>query len=464
MEDWQGCLSPICQTALQNACTSVTRRGGHAVTLEDFLLAMLDGIPDLCRFLQRQGVDLDELTRTIQCEQPIVTEVASENLLASQLVYWFASAREISTALWLEWPELLQALVHNADRLQEKAYVAVLEQVAHWPLAANAPAGGEGSDEDIVVPSVIADATWMALVDDISVKLAAEPRAAIWVYGERGTGKSSWLRALIDALPGGAIELDIRREADILASDHAALPVHGGPGSVAPTLVLDNVSPADLMTLMASEFSVARELATAFPGPVLLLGPDSGAARAAIKPLQELLGRTVECHEMPQCSASQKQAILTAHQPLIEKRWGIELAPGAIEHAAARSSASVASPGGMIQWVEQAAARLSLVAEHGPLAARVLEGEANSLRRQSLLALARQQPTLEHLEARLESVVAEQVASEALWHERNQQGTLRLLTVKDLEQELDRRVAAAARAGQYNAHQEQCGECEFAGP
>ena len=69
MEDWQGCLSPLCQTALQRARDSVAQRGGYAITVEDFLLALLDGEPAICGFLRSRGVDLDELTRTIQCEQ-----------------------------------------------------------------------------------------------------------------------------------------------------------------------------------------------------------------------------------------------------------------------------------------------------------------------------------------------------------------------------------------------------------
>lgn len=90
---------PLCQTALQRARDSVAQRGGYAITVEDFLLALLDGEPAICGFLRSRGVDLDELTRTIQCEQPIVTEVGGEGQLSSQLMYWFSSARELSNAL-----------------------------------------------------------------------------------------------------------------------------------------------------------------------------------------------------------------------------------------------------------------------------------------------------------------------------------------------------------------------------
>ena len=440
MEDWQGCLSPACQTALQSARTSVTRRGGYAVTLEDFLLAMLDDVPEMGRFLQRQGVDLDELTRTIQCEQPIVTAVASENLLSSQLMYWLDCAREISGAVWLEWPMLLQSLVQGAERLREKAYVAVLETVTRWPCTVIDSLSERPSEAATVAPVVMTDERWLGLAEDISVLLSANPNALVWVCGERGSGKSSWLRSLITALPGGAVEVDIRREADILASDLAAVPVSCDPASIAPTLVLDNVSPADLMAMMASEFSVARELLTSFPGPVLILGPDSTNAGDSIDSLQRCLGRSLDRFAMPCASADQRLAILTVHQPVIEKRWRIELSPGAVEYAVACQSRLVASPGAMLQWLERAAARLRLFAGRGPLGAAALEGQADTVRRQSLLALAREQST-EQLAFSLNKLTVEQAAINVPWHERNRSGTLRTLIIDDLRYELELELA-----------------------
>lgn len=461
MEDWQGCLSPACQTALKCAQDNVTRRGGYAVTLEDFLLAMLDEIPELCQFLQRQGIDLDELTRTIQCEQPIVTAVASDNLLSPQLIYWFHCAREISGEVWLEWPTLLKTLVHSAERLQEKAFVAVLELVTHWPFAGSENLRDEQPEAPFVSPVVMADADWLDLVEDVSVILSATPRGLVWICGERGSGKSSWLRSLIATLPGGAIEVDIRREADILASDQAALPATREACQIAPALILDNVSPSDLMTIMAAEFSVARELVTSFPGPVLMLGPGSPGAWAAIENLQRLLGRGLDYFTMPDTGFSQRLAILTAHQPLIEKRWRIDLAPDVVEYVAACKTPLVASPGAMLQWIERAAARLSLFADRGPVRTEVLQGQAETVRRQSLLALARQHPT-DQFERSLEVLALERAASEVAWYERKHEGTLRQLQTQDLQQELERRVAADGRSGHYIARPTVTRELELA--
>jgi hypothetical protein len=461
MEDWQGCLSPACQAALQCARDNVIRRGGYAVTLEDFLLAMLDEIPELCRFLQRQGVDLDELTRTIQCEQPIVTAVAGDNLLSSQLIYWFHCAREVSGEVWLEWPTLLKTLVHSAERLQEKAFVAVLELVTRWPYTAVESLDDEHPDIPSSSPVVMADADWLGLAEDVSVILSSTPRGLVWVCGERGSGKSSWLRSLLTTLPGGAIEVDIRREADILASNQAGLPVATEPCHIPAALILDNVSPADLVTLMAAEFSVARELVTCFPGPVLLLGPDSPLAGSAVEDLQRFLGRDLDCFTMPGTGFSQRLAILTAQQPLIEKRWRIDLAPDVVDYVASCRHPSVRLPGAMLQWIERAAARLSLFADRGPVRAEALEAQAETVRRQSLLALARQHP-VNQFEDTLAALAVERAASEVAWHERKREGTLRHLKTEDLRQELERRVAADGRSGHYTAKPTMTRELELA--
>ncbi|WP_421840733.1 hypothetical protein [Marinobacter algicola] len=462
MEDWQGCLSPLCQTALQRARDSVAQRGGYAITVEDFLLALLDGEPAICGFLRSRGVDIDELTRTIQCEQPIVTEVGGEGQLSSQLMYWFSSARELSNAPWLDWPILLSVLTRNAERLQEKAYVAVLELVDRWPAADDQQHVAEPSDEGDA-PVVITDLEWLELAEDVSITLASVPRALVWVRGARGTGKTSWLQALLPFLYCGFIRLDLRNETEVMASENPAIPAKGIDRKDYPALVLDNVSPVDLAAMMAPEFSVARNLVTGYPGPVVMLGPDSPEADAAVGQLERCLGRDFDIFDMPGTSSSQKVAILTAHQSAIEKRWNIELSPALIRYAASSRSRLVGSPGGMIQWVERAAARLNLFAERGPIESVALAGRTDTLRRQSLVAMARQQPT-EALERSLESLAVQRAAAEVAWHERKAEGTLRTLKMDDLRHELERWVAARPGPVHYVVHCDQpAGETEGAG-
>jgi hypothetical protein len=463
MEDWQGCLSPLCQTALQRARDSVAQRGGYAITVEDFLLALLDGEPAICGFLRGRGVDIDELTRTIQCEQPIVTEVGGEGQLSSQLMYWFSSARELSNVPWLDWPILLSVLTRNVERLQEKAYVAVLELVDRWPAADEHEQQAAGTSGEGDVPVVITDLEWLELAEDVSITLMSVPGALVWVKGERGSGKSSWLQALLPFLDCGYVRLDLRNETEVMASDSPVLPFSGVDRKDYPVLVLDNVSPADLTAMMMSEFSVARNLVTGYPGPVVMLGPDSPEAGAAIEELERWLGRDFDIFGMPGASPGQKAAILTAHQSAIEKRWNVELSQTLIRYAASSRSRLVGSPGGMIQWVERAAARLNLFAERGPMEGMALAGSADTLRRQSLVAMARQQPT-ETLERSLENLTIERAAAEVAWYERKAEGTLRTLKVDDLRYELERWVAARPGPVHYVVHCDQpAGETEGAG-
>ncbi|MCD1648518.1 hypothetical protein [Marinobacter adhaerens] len=456
MDDWQGCLDPQCQTALLRARESVERRGGSVITVEDYLLALLENAPAVARFLRGCGVDLDELTRTIQCEQPIVTEVGGEGQLSSQLMYWFASARETSDSPWLGWSQLLETLVRHAERLQEKAYVAVFELVPRWPDSSEErdPAPIDNFQR---APVVVTDSPWVELAEDVAISLAASPSAMIWVRGERGAGKTAWLQSLLPALEQDYVELDLRRETEIMASDLPVLPElssEGGPsedGPRWPVLVLDNISPADLIELMDLPDGLASALVLQWAGPILLLGPDEPIKSRAAASIQHRLGRTLDIFDMPVSSVVQRRAVLTAHQAAIEKQWNVQISRSAIRFAASRQSRCVSTPGGMLQWLERAAARLNLFARRGPAEAVALAGQADTLRRQSLVALARQEP-LDDIEASLGEIQLHRVAAEVAWHERKAAGTLRRLCAEDLRQELERWVAARPGPVHYVLH------------
>ncbi|AZT83387.1 hypothetical protein EHN06_07405 [Marinobacter sp. NP-4(2019)] len=463
MEDWQGCLSPLCQTALQRARDHVAHRGGFAITVEDFLLALLEGESVVAGFLKARGVDLDELVRTVQCEQPIVTEVGGEGSLSSQLLYWFSSARELSDAPWLDWPVLFSTLAGNAERLQEKAYVSVLELVGEWPLSGWSEEAEAGESPDHI-PVVVSDLKWLSLAEEVAVTIAAAPDALIWLRGDRGTGKSSWLQSLLPCLENGYVELDLRRESELMASDHPAVPT----GHVAqrdwPVLILDNVSPADAVILAGRRDSFAAQLVLSWQGALLLLGPSVQESTGAVTQLESWLGRSMDIFDMPDCGYAQKKSVLIAHQPAIEKHWNIRLSGTAINYVAGCRSRAVGSPGGMLRWVERAAARLSLYASRGPVDAVVLAGQMDTLRRQCLVSLARDEP-LEELESSLTQLEIERAAVEVAWHEREALGTLRTLTVEDLQQELERWVAARPGPVHYVVHcDHDGGETTGAGP
>ncbi|MBE0487396.1 hypothetical protein [Marinobacter sp.] len=455
MDDWQACLAPQCQTALLHARENVASRGGSVITVEDFLLALLDAVPDVVPFLKRQGVDLDELVRTIQGEQPIVAEVQGDGDLSSQLIYWIAGTREAIESPWLDWPQLLRGLVHCAERLQDRAYVAVLELVTHWPIEPAESAAQPRASGQSYAPVTITEPAWLQLAEDVAVALSANSRALVWVSGDRGSGKSAWLSLLL-ATPGMSwVQMDLRRQAEVMASDQPVVPAVDNEQAHWPALVLDNISPADLLALLAQPDGVVRELVTGWQGPMLLLaaGGDSREHKDERR-LSALLGRELDIMSMPGISVMQRMAILMAHQPAIEKRWNVQLSPGAVEFAASCRSQCVASPGAMLEWCQRTAARLDMLASRGPLEGVAGAAQHETLRRQSLVAMARGEQW-QVAEDAMRVLEVEQAAAEVVWHERKRSGALRRLLVEDLRKELERWVAARPGPVHYVLHCDQ---------
>lgn len=441
MEDWQGCLSPSCQVALVNARQHVENRSGCAITAEDFLLALLDADPRLLTVLKAHGVEQDELIRTIQCEQPIVSTLAGEGLLSSQLVYWFALAREQTGDAWLDWPLLMKVLIHGAERLQGKAYVAVLEQVVDWGQELSVIGCGESSSAPVSpAPVVVTDTGWLGLAQDVVVAMMASPQSIVWLSGNRGAGKSAWLQSLLPMLPWGYVCVDLRRETEVMASREPLMPA--GPGE-APTLILDNMSPGQLMDFLNRDGHLAQQLVPDFPGPVLLLGHGGGDDRQACEDLACHLGRPVERFRLPGVTGCQLLAVAVAHQPRIEKRWQVELSPGAVHCAARLAARDKLTPGGTLALLERAAVRVALYAERGPLDSQGIAGEENSLRRQLLVAMARHHE-LGKLEKSLHELALQRAASEVSWHERKAAGNLRRVLVDDVVDEMSRHPMAVS--------------------
>ena len=453
MDDWQGCLAPDCQAALVKAKESVGERGGSVITVEDFLLALLDTCPDVVRFLRGSGVDLDELIRTVQCEQPIVTEVGGEGLLSSQLMDWLARSRELTDAPWLVWGLLLKVLVNGMERMRDKAYVAVLEQVPQWPSgAAEALPFAIATEAD--APLVITSDAWLNLADDVAILVSTAARSLVWVRGEKGAGKSSWLSGMLAALTRDYVEMDLRRETEVLASD---CPVLSRPDASAlsdwPVLVLDNTSPSDVLLLMEREGSLARDLLLNWCGPILLLSEVREADSQCA--LDQQLGRRLKTFSMPVADGVQREAVLTAHQARIEKQWNVEIPLSTIRFAAMSSSALVATPGAMLEWVERAAARLDLYARLGPLSGRALVGKSNTLHRQKLVAMARNEAMNKPFSWAGAEIDRHQEALERPWLERRGAGRLRRLLESDLRAELKRWLAADPAPVHYVLHSNQ---------
>src|SRR5690554_7757400 len=78
----------------------------------------------------------------------------------------------------------------------------------------------------------------------------------------------------------------------------------------------------------------------------------------------------------------------------------------------------------MLEWVRRAAARLDLFAGRGPLEALAAAGQQDALRRQSLVALAREEDWAVS-EQELSLLSIQQAAGEVGWRERQKAGTMR---------------------------------------
>jgi hypothetical protein len=452
MEDWQGCLAPQCQNALANARALVLKRGGAAITVEDFLLALLDSCQSLSRFLTTCSIDLDELTRTVQCEQPVVTGVSAEGLLSSQLVHWFARARELNDAPWLDWPVLLQTLTHKTERLQEKAYVAVLERVSTWPpsvdeLTMKAASNSAG------VPMVVAQVDWIELAHTVAVDVSTNPKTLLWVKGPRGGGKTCWLESVLPLLGIDYKRLNLRCESDVLTLAEGArhrlrsLQHCGGW----PLLVMDGLAPQDLLQLVGRPGSVVGDVLAAWGGPMLLLADERIKAKAQhIGQLQLCLGRSLTSMILPPCGAGQLYAIVVAHQPAIERQWNIELEPAAIDFAVAQRHRFECCPGELLVWFKRAAASLNLFALRGSSESVALAAQIQTLECQRLVAHARQSGIGEP-DLALEKLVWQQQVAANDWHQRHARGSLRKLGVADLQAELKCRLAANL-AGVHTVH------------
>ena len=452
MEDWQGCLAPQCQNALANARDLVLERGGAAITVEDFLLALLGSCSKLRHFLTTCSIDLDELTRTVQCEQPIVTGVSAEGLLSNQLVYWFARARELNDAPWLDWPVLLQTLTHKTERLQEKAYVAVLELVAAWPASVD-DLTVKAASNAASVPVVVAQADWIELAHNVAVELSTDPTTLLWVKGPRGCGKTRWLESVLPLLGINYKRLNLRCESDVLAVAEGAryrlrsFQQYGGW----PLLVMDGITPQDLLRLAGRPGSAVGDVLAAWDGPILLLADERLKGKAQNDDqLQACLGRSLTSVMLPPCGAGQLRAIVVAHQPAIERQWNIELEAAAIDFSVEHRHRFECCPGKLLMWLERTAARMNLFALRGSSESAALAAQVKTLECQRLVAHARQ-IGIEEPDLALEKLVRQQQAAESDWHQRDALGSLRKLGVADLQAELKCWLAANSE-GVHTVH------------
>ncbi|MFW5825766.1 MAG: hypothetical protein ACOCVV_12485, partial [Marinobacter sp.] len=115
-------------------------------------------------------------------------------------------------------------------------------------------------------PVVITDAGWYRLADDLAVALASSPRGLIWVTAERGAGKTAWLQALMPAMRTDFYLLDLRGQQETASVLEQLQGYSNHLQGTLPALLLDNLSPADLMSLLAEPEHPARQLIPNYNG------------------------------------------------------------------------------------------------------------------------------------------------------------------------------------------------------
>lgn len=284
-------------------------------------------------------------------------------------------------------------------------------------------------------PVVITDSAWYCMADDIAVALASAPRGLIWVTSERGAGKTAWLHALMPAMRTDFYLADLRNAQETLEILEQLQSYSNYLQGTMPTLILDNLSPADLMSLLATPGHPARQLVSDYNGPMLLLSPEEDDDSVAGRRLERLMGRVLVRHDLPLSSRAQNLAILVAHRPVIEARWNVRITDGAM----ALASSGVhyrASPGQVVEWLERAAARVSVVAEEGPAECRRLRSEVDTLQQRIDSNVDTGEP-VEDLVQERDQLSLELTASEVDWLERQARGTLRQVFPDDVRAELE---------------------------
>ncbi len=284
-------------------------------------------------------------------------------------------------------------------------------------------------------PVVVTDTAWYRLADDMAVALASSSRSLIWLTADRGAGKTSWLQGLLPSLRTDYFLLDLRHELEAgrvqeQLGGHSEY-VHGP----APALILDNLSPSELLGLLAVPDHPARKLVPGHSGPILLLSPEFEEDRVAVRRLERVTGRSLMRHELPPSSHSQNQAILVAHRKVTEQRWGVVITDEAMTLAASGLHYRT-TPGQAVEWLGRTAARVAVVADEGPRECRRLRAEIETLNTRISRNQELGEP-VDELEPVREALSLELAATEIDWLERQAQGTLMQVLPEDLREELE---------------------------
>ncbi len=362
MEDWLQELEPLAQQSLQKARKAVECRGGGVVSVEDYLLALLEHHPSLSSFLYSRGIALDELIRTIQCEQPLVTLSSETAGLSSELINWLAMAREIVGRNPLSVAQLLRVLTHRCERLSQRAYVAVLEQVPEqsWPAldrgepvvqpkedAAMLPLGG-ATDELLPASESLLEAARR-----ITAQLLSDPVPLIHLQSHSSLIARSMIthvRQELEQLSGMTVEASRMRVSDccrnrgfsLVNTLHRCLSSTGACRLV----MLQGATPELLEALLRREGVLLWQslISQGRMIPLLVSRPTIGSGQS-VRWLEAQFDRPLVEAEVPPLGIDDVLGYLRARQPLLEKRVGMQITGDALFLAASHCTFSGECPG-----------------------------------------------------------------------------------------------------------------------
>ncbi|WP_111495799.1 hypothetical protein [Marinobacter bohaiensis] len=293
------------------------------------------------------------------------------------------------------------------------------------------------TERTLTIASVAPD--WIAFGDHLGIRLAQSTRAFIWLRGAEGSGKTRFVQEQVARWPFPSLWLDLRQEAEIMASGVPALK----PDGPAPALILDDMSPADLDLLIADPAHPAGPIVLGHQGPILIVSRNAG--EGLVPSLKARTGRELEIHAMPPSDVAQRLSILRAHQPEIERYWQVEIQPDAMLRAARGGFPDVPeTPGRALRWLHAAAARAALEAREGSPECRATYARLEDLNR-ALLGARGSADVSDAVTEQIRQVEIEQAAYDVDWHERGLDGRRQRIEERHVAREIHLASTAGAK-------------------
>lgn len=127
-------LNPEAKQAIERSAFACIERKGVEITLEDLLLALLDGETELTQILHQFDIDPERFRAAVQFEQDSRTTVSSKPVFSELLLHafqdaWLMSSLELSLP-FISAGTIVLALIKNQMRYGRRRYIEVLNAVS----------------------------------------------------------------------------------------------------------------------------------------------------------------------------------------------------------------------------------------------------------------------------------------------------------------------------------------------